>query len=53
MGLRLEARLWGNIVDSDSALFCSSGVNGGLCAIAADSDMLWQTELLGGVVFRF
>ena len=53
IGLRLEARVWGTLVDSDSSLFCESGAQGGLCAIETDSRMLWQFETFAGVVFRF
>lgn len=52
-GLRLEARLWGTLVDSDTDLFCASGPQGGLCAIALDGDVLWQFETFAGLVFRF
>ena len=52
-GLRLEARAWGTLVDSSTSLFCSSGPQGGLCAIRIDGRMLWQFEAFAGVVFRF
>lgn len=53
LGLRLEARLWGTLLSSDSDLFCSSGPQGGACAITVDGDALWQVETFAGVVFRF
>ncbi len=53
VGLRLEARGWGTLVSSSTSLFCSSGPQGGLCAIEIDGRMLWQFETFAGVVFRF
>lgn len=53
VGLRLEARIWGTLIDTDSSLFCTSDSQGGLCAIETDSRMLWQFETFAGVVFRF
>ena len=53
IGLRLEGRLWGTLIDTDSSLFCTSGAQGGLCAIETDSRVLWQFETFAGVVFRF
>ena len=52
-GLRLEARLWGTLTEADSDLFCASGPQGGVCAIAIDGKMLWQFETFAGLVFRF
>jgi opacity protein-like surface antigen len=53
LGLRLEARAFGTLVDSDSRLFCTSDSGGGLCAIAVDGNMLWQLQTFAGLVFRF
>lgn len=53
VGLRLEARAWGTLISSSSDLFCASGAQGGVCAIAVDGDVLWQFETMAGVVFRF
>lgn len=53
IGLRLEARLWGTLLDSDTDLFCASGAQGGICAIAIEGQMLWQLETFAGAVFRF
>lgn len=53
VGLRLEARAWGTLLSSSTSLFCSSGPQGGLCAITVDGDVLWQFETFVGVVFRF
>lgn len=53
LGLRLEARAWGTLVDSDSELFCLSDLQGAVCAISLDGRMLWQVEAFAGLVFRF
>lgn len=53
VGLRLEARGWATLIDSSTSLFCSSGPQGGLCAIEVEGRMLWQFETFAGVVFRF
>ncbi len=53
LGIRLEARAWGTLVDSDSTLFCRSGVQIAGCAIRVDGSILWQIETFAGLVFRF
>lgn len=53
IGLRVEARAWATLIDSDSSLFCESGPEIALCAIALDGDVLWQLETFAGIVFRF
>lgn len=53
LGLRLESRLLGTFLRSDSALFCETGPAENLCAISTDSDMYWQLQASLGVVFRF
>lgn len=55
MGIRLEARVFGTLVQSDSNLFCVSdpaNMNAG-CAIRVDGEVFWQTQLMAGLVFRF
>lgn len=52
-GLRLEGRVLGAVLDSDSALFCASGSNGATCAFRASGDILWQWEVSAGAVLRF
>lgn len=55
LGIRLEARVFGTLVQSDSNLFCISdpaNMNAG-CAIRVDGEVFWQTQLLAGLVFRF
>jgi opacity protein-like surface antigen len=53
LGVRLEGRLLGTFLRSDTALFCETGVDENVCAIAADSDLYWQFQTSLGVVFRF
>jgi opacity protein-like surface antigen len=53
LGLRLEGRLLGTFLRSDTALFCETGPDENVCAIEADSEMYWQFQTSLGVVFRF
>lgn len=53
IGLRLEGRVLGAVLDSDSALFCRSNQSGGTCAFRASGDVLWQWEVSAGATFRF
>ncbi len=53
LGIRLEARAWGTLIDSDTRLFCRSGVQIAGCAIRVDGRLLWQIEAFAGIVFRF
>jgi len=40
-------------VDSDSELFCLTGPEANVCALAVDGTALFQLEARAGVVFRF
>ena len=53
IGLRLEGRVLGTLVDSNSAVFCGVNPAGSGCAINLSGDMLWQFELMAGAIFRF
>lgn len=53
VGLRLEGRLFGSVIDSNSNIFCRSNESGASCAIVADGDILWQWEVFAGVTARF
>ena len=53
IGLRLEGRFYGTVVDSDSKIFCTSGPSGLSCLINTKAQMLWQWEMLAGLTFRF
>ena len=53
VGLRLEGRFYGTVIDSNSKIFCSSGSGGGQCLINSSADLLWQFEASAGLIFRF
>lgn len=53
VGIRLEARAWATLVDSNTSLFCVSAAAGAACAIQIDGRVLWQLETSAGIVFRF
>jgi opacity protein-like surface antigen len=53
LGVRLEGRALGTFLRSDTALFCETGPQENVCAIAADSDLYWQFQTSLGLVFRF
>jgi len=52
-GIRLEARGYGTLLDSDSDLFCQSGPAGAICAVRVEGAVLWQFQATAGFVFRF
>lgn len=52
IGLRLEARGFGTLIDSSSRLFCESD-GGGTCLIVAKGEVLTQWEARAGVSIRF
>ena len=51
--VRLEARGFLTLVNSDSAFFCFSGSQGGTCAVRVKGDSFIQYELLAGAAFAF
>lgn len=53
IGIRLEARAYGTLVDSDSRLFCSTGPDQNICAVQVEGTLLSQFETFAGVTFRF
>jgi hypothetical protein len=53
LGIRLEARGFGSLLDSESDLFCRSDPAGAVCAIHVDGNVLWQFQAFAGLVFRF
>ena len=53
IGLRLEVRALGAVLDSNSDIFCASGPEGSSCAIRGSGNMLWQWEVFAGLVARF
>lgn len=53
IGLRLEGRVLGTLVKSDSEIFCRAGFDTNFCAVRVDGDLLWQWQLMAGLVSRF
>lgn len=53
LGLRLEARAFGTLTNSDTDLFCQTGPDQNVCAIRVDAEVLGQIETFAGIVFRF
>jgi opacity protein-like surface antigen len=53
LGLRLEARSFGTLLDSDTDIFCQSSPESNICAVRIDGTVLWQFEAFAGLVFRF
>ncbi len=53
LGLRLEGRLMGTFLGSDTALFCETGPEENVCALVSDSEIYWQLQTSLGIVFRF
>ncbi len=53
LGLRLEGRLFATLVDSDSEIFCRTGVDTNFCAVRVDGDLLFQWQAMVGLVLRF
>jgi hypothetical protein len=53
IGVRLEGRVFGTLVNSDGALFCRTGGAINTCALSINGDALFQWEARAGLVFRF
>ena len=53
IGVRLEGRFNGILIDSNSDIFCASGPGGSGCLINTKGEILWQFEAQAGVIFRF
>lgn len=53
LGVRLEARAFATLVDSDGSLFCASGDQISGCAFTVNGTALYQFEARAGLVFRF
>ena len=53
VGIRVEARAYGTLVDNSTDLFCSTGPDANLCAIRLDGRMLSQVETFAGITVRF
>ena len=53
LGLRLEARAYGTLMDSGTGLFCQTGPDANVCAVRIDGKILSQVETFAGLVLRF
>ncbi|HSC13863.1 MAG TPA: hypothetical protein VLI71_02050 [Gammaproteobacteria bacterium] len=53
IGVRLEARVFGTLIDDDSALFCVASPTVNSCAVFVEGDQLYQFGGRIGVVGRF
>lgn len=53
LGIRLEARAYGTLMNANTDLFCQTGPDLNICAIRIDGSLLSQFEIFAGVVFRF
>ena len=53
VGIRLDGRLLGTVIDSDTDIFCQTGPEANQCLIQNKGDMLWQFETQASVIFRF
>jgi len=53
VGVRVEARAHGTLLNSSSEIFCSTGPNANVCAVRLDGNLLTQVETFAGITFRF
>jgi len=53
IGMRLEGRFLGTLIDNNSNIFCQSGQSGSSCVINTSGKILYQFELQAGLIFRF
>ncbi len=53
LGFRLEGRVHGVLVSSDSTLFCYTGPDQNVCAVQMEGDIFGQFEAFAGITFRF
>ena len=53
VGMRLEGRVYGTVVDNDSNIFCTSGVTTNTCLFEVQGEVLWQWDVFLGATFRF
>ena len=53
VGIRLDGRVLGTVIDSDTDIFCQTGPEANQCFIQNKGDMLWQFETQASVIFRF
>jgi hypothetical protein len=53
VSLRLEARGYLTLMDSDTAIFCRSDNGSGFCRIVAHGSTIFQAEALAGFAVGF
>jgi hypothetical protein len=53
LGLRVEARAYATLTESDSDLFCLVSPDQNVCAIRIEGKVFVQLQTFAGVVFRF
>lgn len=53
LALRVEARGYLTLVDTDTSFFCRTDNGDGRCAIVASGSSLFQAELVAGIAFAF
>jgi opacity protein-like surface antigen len=53
LGVRLEGRVLGTVLRSDTQLFCQTGPDQNVCAIRSEGDIYWQFQTSLGLVFGF
>lgn len=53
LGFRLEARVFGTFINSNSTFYCGSDLSGGQCVFELQGDVLWQSQVSAGLTFRF
>jgi hypothetical protein len=53
VALRVEARAYGTLMNSNTSLFCQTGPDSNVCAIRIEGSLLSQLETFAGIVFRF
>ena len=52
-GIRLEGRLFGSWLDTESDIFCQTGPQANVCAVSIEGNVLWQWQTTAGFIFRF
>ncbi|MDP6436929.1 MAG: hypothetical protein QF790_04525 [Gammaproteobacteria bacterium] len=52
VGVRLEGRILGTFISSNTDVFCQSGV-GAECTFEVSGDVLYQWDMQAGIIFRF
>lgn len=53
IGMRLEARAHGVLMQDDTKLFCATGPDINVCGVDIEGNLFSQVELFAGIVVRF